>query len=309
MRDAVAEDFRRMPGMEVVTLDGVGEPYDEMDEWLTDEHAFRFTAATSDYAVVIAPELSELLLERATWVSEEGCKTLSVGVRGVRWTADKLWLAGHWENSDVPTPFTKQIEYWPNERMPVVIKPRTGAGSLATTLCHRNEDAEAVVESLRREHEGQLIAQDFVPGRPASVAILIGPAQIVPLLPTFQLLSSDGRFRYEGGELPIPPDLAERAITLGRRAISCVPGLLGYVGVDLILGDAADGSEDYAIEINPRLTTSYVGLRELAGFNLAEAMLRVVNGESVEPRWKPGRVWFQPDGSVSVDPTPDLATG
>ena len=131
----------------------------------------------------------------------------------------------------------------------------------------------------------------------------------MPLLPTFQLLSSDGRFRYEGGELPIPPDLAERAITLGRQAIGCVPGLLGYVGVDLILGDAADGSEDYAIEINPRLTTSYVGLRELADFNLAEAMLRVVNGEPVEPRWKPGRVRFRPDGSVSVDPTPGPTSG
>ena len=64
------------------------------------------------------------------------------------------------------------------------------------------------------------------------------------------------------------------------------------------LGDAADGSRDFAIEVNPRLTTSYVGLRALAEFNLADAMLKVAAGEDVEPfRWKPGRVRFAPDGA------------
>jgi predicted ATP-grasp superfamily ATP-dependent carboligase len=81
-----------------------------------------------------------------------------------------------------------------------------------------------------------------------------------------------------------------------------VPGLLGYVGVDLVLGDAADGSQDYAIEINPRLTTSYVGLRQLAEFNLAEAMLVAAAGKLEQPlRWKPGHVRFSSDGSTSFE--------
>ena len=147
-----------------------------------------------------------------------------------------------------------------------------------------------------RGQVGRLMCQQVVPGRAASVAFLVGPSQTVPLLPTFQHLSDDGRFRYLGGELPIPPALAERSVTLGRRAVGCVPGLRGYVGVDLVLGDAADGSQDYAIEINPRLTTSYVGLRALAETNLAGAMLDVCAGRPVEVRWKPGRVMFTPDG-------------
>ena len=144
-----------------------------------------------------------------------------------------------------------------------------------------------------------MILQEFVSGRAASVAFLCGPAGNVPLLPAFQSLSDDGRFKYQGGELPIPPDLAGRAVKLAQRAVDCVPELCGYVGVDLVLGDAADGSRDYAIEINPRLTTSYVGLRRLADFNLAEEMLRAARGELVGPlRWKSGRVRFAPDGSV-----------
>jgi len=145
-----------------------------------------------------------------------------------------------------------------------------------------------------------MIVQEFVPGRAASVAFLCGPHEKLALLPTFQLLSDDGRFNYLGGELPIPDELAKRAVTLGRRAVECVQGLLGYVGVDLVLGDAADGSRDYALEINPRLTTSYIGLRALADFNIAHAMLRVAGGEDVmPPRWRPGRVRFNP-GRVTL---------
>ena len=50
--------------------------------------------------------------------------------------------------------------------------------------------------------------------------------------------------------------------------MSLIPGLTGYVGVDLVL------TEDSAllIEINPRLTTSYIALRQVTPVNLAKAI-------------------------------------
>jgi predicted ATP-grasp superfamily ATP-dependent carboligase len=81
--------------------------------------------------------------------------------------------------------------------------------------------------------------------------------------------------------------------------VDCVPGLLGYVGVDVTLGDTKDGSRDFAIEINPRLTTSYVGLRAISRTNLAEAMLQVVQGEPLPViHWHNQRVAWSPDGTV-----------
>ena len=103
---------------------------------------------------------------------------------------------------------------------------------------------------------GELIRQTFVPGMAASVAFLIGPGRCVPLAPAAQHLSDDGRFRYLGGSVPLTAELSERAIRAGRRAVEAIGGLRGYVGVDVVLGDT-----DQVIEINPRLTTSYVGLR------------------------------------------------
>jgi predicted ATP-grasp superfamily ATP-dependent carboligase len=148
-----------------------------------------------------------------------------------------------------------------------------------------------------------MIAQEYVAGRPASVAFLVGPRQVVSLLPTFQVLSADGRFRYEGGRLPIGPQLAERAIRVGAAAIRCVPGLFGYVGVDLILGERP-GEPDVAVEINPRLTTSHVGLRAMADGNPAGWMLAVCEGRPADVRWKRGRIRLFPDGRIARDGVP-----
>ncbi len=71
--------------------------------------------------------------------------------------------------------------------------------------------------------------------------------------------------------MPLPVHLEARAIELGRRALASVPGLGGYVGVDLVLGDSA--AADCAIEINPRPTVAYVGLRRLCLTSLARAIL------------------------------------
>ena len=290
MWEAVSDDFRALPGMQVVALADMPEAVEPM--------AFQALVDAADHTLIIAPELDGILSARCEWA---GDRALGPTPAAVRLTADKLALAQHWQAHGVPTPATcPSAEVTDRPWRELVLKPRFGAGSTATF--HLREPDELVRWVFEPDAAaGETIAQDYVPGRPASVAFLIGPTETVPLLPTFQLLSSDGRFRYEGGELPIRPDLAERAVSLGRRAVACVPGLRGYVGVDLVLGDAAD----YAIEINPRLTTSYVGLRRLAGFNLAGAMLRAATGSPVgETPWNPGRVRFRPAGEVEYDPTP-----
>ena len=105
--------------------------------------------------------------------------------------------------------------------------------------------------------------------------------------------------RALGGQTPLPPPLAERAVRIARRGIAAVDGLAGYVGVDVVLGEASE----VVIEINPRLTTSYVGLRALATDNLMDVLLRLVRGESAaKPRWRRGGVRWTADGRVELNP-------
>src|SRR5205823_2257857 len=145
--------------------------------------------------------------------------------------------------------------------------------------------------------------QPYVEGMPASVVFFVGPQEAIALPPASQKLSVDGRFRYRGGRLPLGAYLANRAVLLARQAIEAVSGLQGYVGVDLVLGSEAVGSRDWLIEINPRPTTSYVGLRALARLNLAQALVSVVEGKRVcELEWHSAQVMFGPDGTFSRSP-------
>jgi predicted ATP-grasp superfamily ATP-dependent carboligase len=290
MRDALAADFARLDGVEVVTFPD--------DAGTCSLQAVLLFAESCDWSVVIAPELDGILAMWVEGLRENGCRVLAASNDAIELTSNKLALASYWRDHGVPTPATTDREPSACEAFPVVWKPRDGAGSTQTFLLRSTFDL-ARARAQRQTETGPMVLQEFVPGRAASVAFLCGPAGNVPLAPVYQLLSDDGRFKYLGGELPIPGELADRAVRLAQRAVDCVPGLLGYVGVDLVLGSAADGSRDYAIEINPRLTTSYVGLRALADFNIAEAMLRAAKGPLLEPpRWKGGRIRFGPDGGV-----------
>jgi predicted ATP-grasp superfamily ATP-dependent carboligase len=290
MRDAAVADFTRVSAHAVVVLP---------EEAAVEPDEFMRVAAGADWTLLIAPETDGVLADLAERVVSVRGRLLGPVPSAIRLTADKLALADHWRTHGVPTAATSAREPTACEAFPVVWKPRDGAGSTDTLLLHN--PFEVARARGARDPNRPMILQEFVPGRAASVAFLCGPTARLPLAPTFQLLSGDGSFKYRGGELPVPQDLAARAVALGRRAVACVPGLVGYVGVDLVLGDAADGSGDRAIELNPRLTTSYIGLRASAEFNIAEVMMRVAAGEPVGALgWKRGGVRFSADGTISA---------
>jgi len=72
--------------------------------------------------------------------------------------------------------------------------------------------------------------------------------------------------------VPLTHRLTPRAFENARAVLSAAPGLRGYFGVDLVLTE----EEAWVIEVNPRLTTSYVGLRDVVRMNLAEAILKAI---------------------------------
>jgi predicted ATP-grasp superfamily ATP-dependent carboligase len=290
MYSAVRDDFAALPGVEVVVLTEASG---------SEEIEFRRLASHSDFTVVIAPEFDDILLTRCRWVLDCGGRLLGPTLDAVKLTADKWALADHLRKHGIPTPPCWRLGF-ASEPPPWVCKPRFGAGSLATRVIRDHVELAAFLELSRKTGwNSEHIVQPIVPGLPASVAFLIGRNASVALTPTAQDLSSDGQLRYCGGFLPLPPPLAERALQLTQSAIRCVPGLSGFVGVDVVLGGAADASEDYIIEINPRLTTSYIGLRVLAKVNLANALLQIALGEEFPIiDWNAGMVRFTAAGAV-----------
>ncbi len=98
--------------------------------------------------------------------------------------------------------------------------------------------------------------------------------------------------------------LNQRAKRLAAQVLGGLPGALGFLGIDLVLGDDPAGSQDVVIEINPRLTTSYVGLRRLAEGNLAAAMLTIATGRPAALSFGRQGVQFAPNGPQNEWATP-----
>jgi tyramine---L-glutamate ligase len=258
MLDALTEDFRSVRGVEVEVLDDIPARID------------------ADWTLVIAPETGGILEAIARRVLTAGGRLLGPSPEAIRLTSDKLELAEHLRARGVPTPMTVLPFGGIDPTFPSVLKPRDGAGSQDTFLVRDQAELEQLLPTLA----GEMIVQPFAAGRAASVAFLIGPNRMVSLLPCGQELSNDDRLHYLGGGLPLPEDLERRASELAQLAVRTVEGLFGYVGVDLVLGQ-----NDVVIEINPRLTTSYLGLRQACRENLAGAMLRIAEGEECELSW------------------------
>jgi hypothetical protein len=72
--------------------------------------------------------------------------------------------------------------------------------------------------------------------------------------------------------VPFDNPVKGEAFEVAKRVVKSISGLQGYVGVDFIL--TKEGA--VVIEVNPRLTTSYVGLRRVVNFNPAQAVASAV---------------------------------
>jgi len=259
-------------------------------------------AAARDWTIVIAPEGSGALLDRCRQVEAAGGRLVGPGPTVVALASDKHATVEHLAAFGLPVPQGFPIE--PHQAVPAravfpaVGKPRWGAGSQGVRLLPDRQAAEAWLAGL--VGPGRL--ERHCPGMAASVAVLCGPAGVFPLVPCAQRLSCDGQFTYHGGWLPLEPALADRATALAVRAVAALPEPTGYLGVDLVLGADPDGHDDAVIEINPRLTTSYVGLRAAAapGANLAAALLAVREGRQPRLSFLPVRVQFEPDGKCEL---------
>ena len=238
------------------------------------EEAARFAelAGSCDATLVIAPETGGILADRCRIVEGSGGHWLGCSLQAIELCGDKLRLSEFLQKQGIPTLPTHALDAraLPADRAyPIVVKPRDGAGSENTFLIGTPAEFR---EARRCFESNEAVWQPFLAGQAVSIAAMIDPVrgrcELLP--PAEQHLSRDGRFRYLSGRVPadaVDPAAVSRVVS---RVCTVLPGLAGYVGFDLIV---PPDSAPVLVEINPRLTTSYLGYRQLSETNLATMML------------------------------------
>lgn len=277
MRDALAADLAGVPGWQVACAVGPDAAaqaprYGRAEALARGESASEFLrriAPAYDAVWAVAPECEGTLgllcstVGAARWV---GCEADAIRTASSKSaTREALAAAG----IEVPA-WRPQAD---SGDAPWVVKPDDGAGAVETRRHAGREAAERDLRNRRTRGEAATMER-WVEGRPMSLSLLATAhgAELLAINRQRVAVADDGAVSYFGVQFertPSRPD--DRALAaLAARIHAAIPGLRGYVGVDLVL---TAGGRPVVIEVNPRLTCAYVGLSKRLGRNLAGEVL------------------------------------
>ncbi|MFK8114290.1 MAG: ATP-grasp domain-containing protein [Rubripirellula sp.] len=252
-------------------------------------------AKACDAALIVAPESDGILAKAVAMLRAGGVDVIAGSGDFLRVASDKLLTAKTLTAAGVAHPLYMALSDQRNKKelakfRKFVVKPRDGCGTQEIRTFDSFDEARA-------ELEENLLLQAWMPGRAISIAVVASATQQT-YLPAVSQSLCEVSCEYAGGQGPLDDDAQRRATALASRAVAALPPTArGFIGLDLLLADRP--SEDCVIEINPRLTTSYVGLRRMINGNLAARMLGLESGPvscctGVDTvRWTPdGQVWI-----------------
>lgn len=263
---ALARDLSADPGVEVVTTwDARLGPFpvetvevEVVESVAASDKAFGRLAGESDRTLVIAPEVDGLLEQRCEQVDAAGGRWIGCRRSAIAICSDKLATAAHLQQHGIAVVDTRTADQPRPDSDSVVWKPRDGAGSMEIRVRPADQPPP------HPDH----VVQPLLDGRPVSVAVLVSGSDITCLPVAEQFVGDDGHFAYRGGLVPCLPIQSPSSRDVARLAADAcrsIEGLEGWVGVDLLLDRR---QVPIVLEINPRLTTSFLGYRQLARFPL-----------------------------------------
>ncbi len=230
-------------------------------------------AQLHDLTYVIAPESNGLL---AHLLEELDGFHVCSNHETVRRISDKATVMSELSKMGLKTP--KTLIYTPENPLelddfkpPFIVKPRTGTGCDGLKLFKASGELKHFLSNKKRE----FLIQEFVKGVPASVSLLTNGLRALPISLNRQFVSIS-RGMYLGGYTPMKHRLLNKAFETAVKAVESFRGLRGYIGVDVILSK----NGVCVIEINPRLTVSYVGLSRSLSENLSNAIIETGLGKA-----------------------------
>jgi len=262
----------RVSGIDNVVLND-GDPRDQLEEVATEYEGI----------FVIAPESHGLLSDLTHSLSKVG-KILSCPPSTVDLLSDKVrgfGLVSKAFDTAIDVPPFDIADANPSEiarrareiGLPVVVKPRDGAGGAGATIVRTDADVRQASARLLSGGWKEGVVQAFVQGRPLSATFVARASSLLPLSINTQSMTLSGSPLYAGGSSPFPFPKQDR-LWANLEALVQGKGLEGLMTMDFVF----DGKRIIFMEINPRATTSTIGLSRI----LRPSLGKVITDPAVE---------------------------
>ena len=231
-----------------------------------------------DACLVIAPEEDFILYDITNFIEKRGVNVIGSSSDAVMTCSDKFKMYESLKDSvpiiETEKVFFNDLNSYKTFNNKKILKPADGVSCSGVHVVSSNDEMKKAA-SLIETNLPYFIIQNFIEGTSASVSLISNGRKAVPLSLNLQDIHfSDEGINYNGGRVPLTHKLEDEAKQVAKRAVESIDGLKGYVGVDVILGD-----EVHLVEINSRITTPYVALRDLLNFNLGELILDSMDGK------------------------------
>jgi len=256
---------------------------------------YKTLVKNSKYVFIIAPESSNILYNLSKIVRNHKKILLSTNLEGIKIGTSKINTYSFFKVNNLITPKTYLIPYKKNYldidfiiqkfyklQTPIVIKPEDGVGAESIYYFETENQIRAHFQQYKDALDStrKYIIQNYIKGFDLS-ASLIGTHPLMnsstdsPIILSINsqavnIKNPNHESEYFGGQTPVK-DAKDICINL-KNSIKFpkFSKFRGYFGIDLI---KKEDLQLYFIEINPRLTTSYIGLRNIINQNPANLIL------------------------------------
>jgi tyramine---L-glutamate ligase len=222
----------------------------------------------SEVCWLIAPETDSCLENYAKIFTKHGQVFIGSSIEAIRLTASKYLTNKILKENNIPVVETKRLnEVIPESDLGWVIKPDDGVGAEKTRIVL---DKESLNETISNEDPKKMIVQPYLDGKHLSMSLLVFNNDVCLIGCNQQYIDiKDGMIKLTAIGVNECLMFKDDMLDLAKNIVAAIPGLAGYVGVDLIEVE----QQLFVLEINPRFTTAYAGISESIGCNITAKVL------------------------------------
>ncbi len=279
MRDALLRDLSALGYIIHTTVDARLTPPQDCNQCSIvgeqDDVNARWQAEMMDVDAVwlIAPETDGCLTSMTALALDLGKTVIGCDLASIQTFSNKLQTAQLLTQSNIACIPSYTWQHWPKEIAATwLAKPNDGVGCDDTFVFDSAEKLQSWCQAL--DEPGRYIIQPYLSGEAASMACIMhqGHAHVLSCN-SQEIVIENNQLRLDGCIVNGMKQHWVKFEMLAKQIARLLPNdLTAYMGVDVIVN--ANGVT--VVEINPRLTTSYVALARATAHNPAALILQLM---------------------------------